>query len=86
MSQVFWHLSAALPTLDVNEGALDSIFGIYKRLLPRAGGYLTDSGQLHLGRLEMLLTELATLELETLEQRAAVIPPSFQIFLILLAA
>lgn len=56
----------------MNEGALDQILAIYKRLLPEMGGYLTDSGKLDLGRLQLLLGELAKLELETLEQRAAV--------------
>ena len=36
------------------------------------GGYLTHAGQLHRGRLEMVLQQLANLELETLEQRAQV--------------
>ncbi|BDA46451.1 5'-3' exoribonuclease 1 [Coccomyxa sp. Obi] len=61
----------SLPTLDINEGALDKIFAIYKQLLPVMGGYLTDAGQLNAGRLEALLQHLALLELETLEQRAA---------------
>ncbi|DBA92644.1 TPA: hypothetical protein ACH3X1_002861 [Trebouxia sp. C0004] len=60
----------ALPTLDIAEGALDKLFGIYKRLLPTMGGYLTHAGQLHRGRLEMVLQQLANLELETLELRA----------------
>eukprot|EP00884_Botryococcus_braunii_P018818 jgi/Botrbrau1/561/Bobra.0010s0030.1 len=61
----------ALPTLDVNEGALDKIFAIYKSILPKMGGYLTDGGTLNRGRFELLLQELAALESETLEQRAA---------------
>ena len=65
-------LSAALPTLDIAEGALDKLFAIYKELLPSMGGYLTHAGQLHRGRLEMILHRLAALELETLEQRAQV--------------
>lgn len=63
-------LAAALPTLDIAEGALDKLFGIYKQLLPSMGGYLTHAGELHRGRLEMVLRELANLEFETLEQRA----------------
>ena len=60
-----------LPTLDINEGALDTIFSLYKRLLPRVGGYLTKAGALDRGRLAVLLTELAALEGETLAARAA---------------
>ena len=65
-------LCAALPTLDVAEGALDAIFNVYKQLLPLLGGYLTYAGQLHHARLEVLLNKLGEQELETLEQRAAV--------------
>ena len=61
----------ALPTLDINEGALDKIFAIYKEILPTTG-YLTHAGQLHADRLEALLQRLALLEQDTLEQRAAV--------------
>ncbi len=64
--------AAALPTLDVNEGALDTIFAIYKQLLPEMGGYLIHNGRLQHHRLEILLSKLAELELETLEQRASV--------------
>ena len=63
---------AALPTLDIAEGALDKLFHIYKQLLPQMGGYLTHAGELHRGRLELVLQKLAELELETLEQRAQV--------------
>ena len=63
-------LPAALPTLDVNEGALDTIFSIYKQLLPEMGGYLIHDGRLQHQRLEILLAKLAELEQETLEQRA----------------
>lgn len=62
----------ALPTLDVNEGALNTIFDIYKQQLPRMGGYLVQNGQLQHSRLELILLELGKLELEILEQRAKV--------------
>ena len=65
-------LLAALPTLDIAEGALDSIFRLYKQLLPKMGGYLTHAGELNRPRLELLLAELAALEQQTLEQRAQV--------------
>ena len=68
--------SAALPTLDVNEGALDTIFSVYKQLLPEMGGYLVEAGRLQHRRLELLTRHLATLEQETLEQRAKVITDS----------
>jgi hypothetical protein len=63
---------AALPTLDIAEGALDRVFEIYKRLLPGLGGYLTHAGELDQRRLERLLAELGALELDVLQQRAEV--------------
>ena len=65
-------LCAALPTLDIAEGALNNLIDNYKRILPRLGGYLTYAGQLNHARLEMLLHEVGALELETLSDRAAV--------------
>jgi 5'-3' exoribonuclease 1 len=62
--------AAALPTLDIAEGALDKIFAIYKELLPVMGGYLTEAGQLNRRRLQLLLDRLSQLEQETLELRA----------------
>ena len=59
-----------LPTVDINEGSLDSMIDIYKKILPHMGGYVTLAGNLHRGRLEMLLKELADLEADVLENRA----------------
>lgn len=56
----------------MNEGALDTIFSVYKQLLPQMGGYLIQDGRLQHQRLERLLAKLAELELDTLEQRASV--------------
>ena len=68
------HLCAALPTLDIGEGALDKMFAIYKAILPSLGGYLTDAGTLHKGRLQVLLHRLGQLEQDVLEERAQVGP------------
>jgi 5'-3' exonuclease len=37
-------LCAALPTLDIAEGALNKLIDTYKLLLPQLGGYLTHAG------------------------------------------
>ena len=58
--------------MDIAEGALDKIFAMYKELLPSLGGYLTHAGQLHKGRLQILLDRIGALELDTLEMRAKV--------------
>ncbi len=65
-------MSAALPTLDIGEGALNRIFNIYKEQLATGSDYLTCSGSLNSAPFEALLCTLAGDELETLEQRASV--------------
>lgn len=60
----------ALPTVDINEGSLDSMFDLYRQLLPTLGGYLTYAGDLHRGRLEVLMKALAEQEADVLEARA----------------
>lgn len=67
------------PTLEIREGALNSILFLYKELLPRFGGYLTNAtGEarrpdlIHFDRLEILLTKLGLLESYILERREAV--------------
>eukprot|EP00820_Chromera_velia_P019211 Cvel_28077.t1-p1 / transcript=Cvel_28077.t1 / gene=Cvel_28077 / organism=Chromera_velia_CCMP2878 / gene_product=5'-3' exoribonuclease 1, putative / transcript_product=5'-3' exoribonuclease 1, putative / location=Cvel_scaffold3609:10735-15533(+) / protein_length=382 / sequence_SO=supercontig / SO=protein_coding / is_pseudo=false len=44
-----------IPHLDIMEGSLNDILGIYGRLLPKFGGYLTDKAAVHPGRLEVFL-------------------------------
>eukprot|EP01136_Pigoraptor_vietnamica_P010132 Opistho-1_new@47392 len=51
-----------LPSLEIREGAIDRLVGIYKRLVPRMGGYITDSGSVDVVRAQMVLTELGTME------------------------
>ncbi|CAO1613167.1 unnamed protein product [Parajaminaea phylloscopi] len=57
-----------LPGLHINEGALPLLFGIYKRILPAAGGYLNEGGNLRTDRLSLVLTELAKFERERFEE------------------
>ena len=58
-----------LPTLDIAEGALNSLFDIYKEELPTLGGYITYEGVFDPVRLERILTRLAALEESVLAQR-----------------
>ena len=58
-----------LPTLDIAEGALNSLFDIYKEELPGMGGYLTNEGVFDAARLERILSRLAALEEGVLSQR-----------------
>lgn len=51
-----------LPHLHINEGALALMFSVYKHVLPRAGGYINEGGEINLKRLEILLDELSHVE------------------------
>ena len=50
-----------LPTLEIREGALDTLTKLYKKLLPTIG-YITDSGEVNIDQVEVLLQEVSTLE------------------------
>ncbi|BGP46515.1 exonuclease II Exo2 [Rhodotorula kratochvilovae] len=56
-----------LPGLHINEGALNRLFAIYKRILPQAGGYLNEHGKLNAPRLQLVLNELTVFEREQFE-------------------
>ncbi|GAA6013539.1 hypothetical protein JCM8202_000722 [Rhodotorula sphaerocarpa] len=60
-----------LPGLHINEGALNRLFEIYKRILPLAGGYLNEHGTLNAKRLQLVLNELNIFEREQFEHEAA---------------
>ncbi|KAK3714007.1 exonuclease II Exo2, partial [Vermiconidia calcicola] len=51
-----------LPHLHINEGALALMFGVYKKVLPEAGGYINEGGVINLKRLEKLLDALSDVE------------------------
>jgi 5'-3' exoribonuclease 1 len=51
-----------LPHLHINEGALALMFGVYKKVLPLAGGYINEGGTINLQRLAVLLDELSHVE------------------------
>lgn len=51
-----------LPHLHINEGALALMFGVYKQVLPKAGGYINEGGVINLQRLSLLLDELSHVE------------------------
>ncbi|KAI0454522.1 exoribonuclease 1 [Xylaria acuta] len=48
-----------LPYLHINEGALATMFRIYKQILPQCEGYINEEGVINLFRLKLLLDELA---------------------------
>jgi 5'-3' exoribonuclease 1 len=57
-----------LPHLHINEGALALMFGVYKAVLPRAGGYINDGGVINVQRLGLLLDELSHTEFRFFER------------------
>ncbi|KAK4453278.1 XRN 5'-3' exonuclease N-terminus-domain-containing protein [Podospora aff. communis PSN243] len=48
-----------LPHLHINEGALATMFRIYKQVLPRCGGYVNEGGKVNIQRLGLLLEQLS---------------------------
>ncbi|KAI0491207.1 exoribonuclease 1 [Xylaria cf. heliscus] len=48
-----------LPYLHINEGALATMFRIYKQILPQTEGYINEEGVINLSRLKLLLDELS---------------------------
>lgn len=58
-----------LPSLEIREGAIDRLVGIYKRVLPRCGGYLAKHGIVDLSRVQMVLQELGYVEDEIFKKR-----------------
>ena len=59
-----------LPLLEIREGAIERLVGIYKRLLPSLGGYISENGgQLNLSRVDVLLSDLGVVEDSIFKQR-----------------
>lgn len=51
-----------LPSLEIREGAIDKLIGIWKSNLLKFGGYMTDSGEIALDRVCILLHDLGHVE------------------------
>jgi len=58
-----------LPSLEIREGAIDTLLKIWKDELPRMGGYLTNHGTLEYARVEIILEGLARREDEIFRRR-----------------
>ncbi|KAH8106273.1 exoribonuclease 2 [Cristinia sonorae] len=58
-----------LPSLEIREGAIDTLLKIWRDELPRMGGYLTNHGQLVLERVQIILEGLAKREDEIFRRR-----------------
>ncbi|KAH7318499.1 XRN 5'-3' exonuclease N-terminus-domain-containing protein [Stachybotrys elegans] len=60
-----------LPWLHINEGALANMFRIYKKVLPQCEGYLNENGVINIPRLQLLLKELSTAEIDQFEDEVS---------------
>ncbi|GAB6024456.1 5'-3' exoribonuclease 2 [Chamberlinius hualienensis] len=58
-----------LPSLEIREGAIDRLIGLYKRTVYNTGGYLTDNGLVNLLRVQVILNELGEMEDEIFKRR-----------------
>ncbi|KAJ6627544.1 XRN 5'-3' exonuclease N-terminus-domain-containing protein [Mycena sp. CBHHK59/15] len=58
-----------LPSLEIREGAIDTLLRIWKQELPRMGGYLTNHGHIVLERAQIILEGLAQREDEIFKRR-----------------
>jgi len=59
-----------MPTLDIKEGAITTLYEVYKLVLPTLGGYLTQDGQIDWSRAEIFVKRLGERENAILTQRA----------------
>lgn len=58
-----------LPSLEIRENAIDRLIGLYKKCVYKTGGYLTDSGDVALERVEMIMRDLGHVEDEIFQDR-----------------
>ncbi len=58
-----------LPTVEIADGSVVAMFHLYKRLLPRMGGYLTEKGQIIPERVELFIAKLSLLELRAMKRK-----------------
>ncbi|KAM9316010.1 5'-3' exoribonuclease 2 [Gastrophryne carolinensis] len=51
-----------LPSLEIREGAIDRLVNIYKNVVQKTGGYLTESGFVNLERVQMIMLAVGEVE------------------------
>ncbi|XP_076612282.1 5'-3' exoribonuclease 2 isoform X1 [Chaetodon auriga] len=51
-----------LPSLEIREGAIDRLVNIYKDVVHKTGGYLTENGYVNLERVEMIMQAVGVAE------------------------
>ncbi|XP_061394809.1 5'-3' exoribonuclease 2 homolog [Musca vetustissima] len=58
-----------LPSLEIREGAVDRLVELYKKCVYRTNGYLTNSGEVDLDRVQLILTDLGNVEDHIFKER-----------------
>ncbi|XP_003489200.1 5'-3' exoribonuclease 2 homolog [Bombus impatiens] len=58
-----------LPSLEIREGAIDRLVNLYKKAVYKTGGFLTDSGDVNLDRVQLIMSELGDVEDEIFKKR-----------------
>jgi len=58
-----------LPSLEIREGAIDRLVELYKNCVYKTGGFVTDSGEVTLHRVQLILSELGRVEDEIFKKR-----------------
>ncbi|KAL3314383.1 5-3 exoribonuclease [Cichlidogyrus casuarinus] len=58
-----------LPSLEIREGAIDRLIKLYKETISETGGWLTDSGEVNLPRVEKIMLQLGLVEDEIFRNR-----------------
>ena len=73
-----------LPSLEIREGAIDTLMKIWKAELPRMGGYLTNHGKVELDRAQIVMEGLAQSEDEIFQKRKNGESSAWQCFVVLM--
>ena len=58
-----------LPSMEIREGAIDTILDLYKTIFNELGGWMTKDGQVRIKAVQHMMRELGTLEDEVLRKR-----------------
>ncbi|XP_075222550.1 5'-3' exoribonuclease 2 Rat1 isoform X2 [Lycorma delicatula] len=58
-----------LPSLEIREGAIDRLVGLYKKAVYKTRGFLTESGIVNLDRVQLIMSDLGDMEDEIFKKR-----------------
>uniref|UniRef100_A0A1Y1MVA7 5'-3' exoribonuclease n=1 Tax=Photinus pyralis TaxID=7054 RepID=A0A1Y1MVA7_PHOPY len=58
-----------LPSLEIREGAIDRLVGLYKDCIYKTGGYVTNNGDVNLERVQIIMLELGKVEDQIFKKR-----------------